>query len=212
MGVKMSRLAGLLVALVAATPAGAQTGGAKAPRPATVQIAPLAGYQFGGSFQSATFQDTFSMSPAPLYGGAIAVRVYESWHVEAQYVRATGDLEPSRGGAPSLGVTFERMMVGVQEEKGEKNTKFFGNALLGATRVLPELRSYKTSTRFTVTATLGVKQFIGENFGLRLEANAYWMRTSSSSGLFCGNGACLFAFSGDGFLQTSVLGGVILRF
>lgn len=194
---------GLVLAIVAAaTQSPAQT----------VQLAPFAGYGFGGSVQSAADGQTYSIKSGLAYGGSADFRISPAWRFEVLYSRQETKLESS-GLVPSVDMTVERYLAGFQEEKGEDGpTRVFGTLLFGATRFVPALPGSSGTTRFTGGLALGVKSFFSKNVGLRLEARGFFTSVKGSAGLACVNGSCLFAFSGSGLWQGDLSGGLILAF
>jgi hypothetical protein len=175
--------------------------------PSAVEIAPFAGFQFGGGFQTFSGQHT-SLGSGLDYGGTLDIRVAPTWCVEALYSRQSTEL----GGDDSpFGVTAERLMAGIVEEQGEPRSRFFGVALLGATRFKAGLPGYGSSTLFTIGLGLGVKQMMSENIGIRAEARGFYTITEAGGGIFC-SGGCLFTFSGSGLWQGDVTGGIVLSF
>jgi hypothetical protein len=177
---------------------------AEDPRGRTVQVAPFAGFQFGGAVydlrsRRAPFGTGFA------YGGTVDLRFADSWSVELLYSRQTTEL------AGPFDATIERYMVGLVEEHDHGRTKFFGVALTGATRFVPGPSGYGSAALFTVGVSLGVKHFLSERLALRAEARGFYAITESGGGLFC-RGGCLFVFSGSGLAQGDVSAGLSVGF
>jgi hypothetical protein len=178
----------------------------------TVQLAPFAGYGFGGSVQSADDGQSYSIKSGLVYGGTADFRISPGWRFEVLYSRQETKLESS-GLVPSLDLNVERYLAGFQEEKGADGpTRVFGTVLFGATRFVPALPGASGTTRFTAGLALGVKSFFSKNVGLRLEARGFFTSVKGSAGLACVDGSCLFAFSGSGLWQGDLGGGLILAF
>ena len=183
--------------MLAAVPAAAQT----------VDVSPFAGVQFGGSFRGPSGAAT-ALAVSLDYGATLGVKVAEEWGVEALYSRQPTRLE--RPGT-DLDVTVERYMAGVSEERGEGPTRFFGVALLGASRFVPSLSGYSYETRFTVALGLGVKRLFTETVGVRAEARVFYVFTEAGGTAFC-RGDCLFTFTGSGLWQADVTAGLVFAF
>ena len=179
-------------------------------RAQSVQITPFAGYAFGGSARDTVLDEKRSFDASFAYGGALDFRVGEGWRFELLYSRQETKL--AGGLSPSLDVTIERYLAGIQEEKGEENVRWFGTFWLGATRFVPGLSGYDAETRFGGGVGLGVKSFFSKNVGLRLEARGFYTLVKGEGGVFCVNGNCLFAFSGSGLWQGDLSGGLIFAF
>jgi hypothetical protein len=210
----MKRIACLGVSLIGlvvltAVPAVAQYGSSEPP---AVQLAGFAGYQFGGSVQSDALEQKVSFKSGLDYGGAVDFRIGETWRFEVYYLRQDTELEGP--GLDELGfdVKIERLMVGLQEEKGEGNVKWFGTLLAGATRYSPGDSSLSSDTRFSAGVGLGVKSFFSRNVGLRLEGHLFYTSVEGGGGVFCTAGRCAFRYSGSGIWQGDLAAGLIIAF
>jgi len=174
-----------------------------------VQIAPLAAWGFGGSVQNVETAEERSFDAAPVYGGALGIKVGEGWYAEGYFSRQSTNL----GGGiltPGIDVALERYLVGIQQETGTNpRVRWFGTFWLGATRFIPGLDEYGSELKFTGGLGLGVKTYFSDNFGLRLEVRGFYTVVKGEGGLACVNGACLFAFTGSGLWQGDVGGGLV---
>jgi hypothetical protein len=104
-------------------------------------------------------------------------------------------------------------MVGVKEEpETDGPVRFFGVALLGATRLVPGLDDIDSELRFAAGLSLGAKVRPAARVGLRFEARVFYTVVDSGGAVFCTNGTCLFRFSGSGIWQGDVAAGLVLRF
>lgn len=195
-----------IVFLAVTVPVRAQTFEAQA-----VQLAPLAGWGFGGSVRDVATGESRSFDAAPVFGGALDMKLGPGWNAELYFSRQQTKLGGG-GLAPSFDIAMERYLLGIQEEKGDERVRWFGTFWLGATRFVPGLDAYGSETRFTGGVGLGVKTFFTTNVGLRLEARGFYTVVKSAGGLLCVNGDCLFAFGGSGLWQGDVGGGLILAF
>ena len=197
------------LATVSVAPAAAQFGQSEPP---AVQIAGFAGYQFGGSVWSDVLQREFSFKSGLSYGGSLDFRIGQTWRFEVYYSRQDTELEGTGLGGPGFEVKVERLMFGLQEEKGEGNVKYFGTILAGATRFSPGDSDLSGDTRFSAALGLGVKSFFSKNVGLRLEGHAFYTSVEGGGGVFCGAGQCVFSYSGSGIWQGDLSAGLIIAF
>jgi hypothetical protein len=188
---------------------GAQFG---ADKPPAVQIAGFAGYQFGGSIFSETLDREFSFKSGVNYGGSLDFAIGQTWRFEIYYSRQDTQLEGAGLTDAAFDVKIERLMVGLQEEKGEGSVKFFGTLLAGATRYTPGDGTLSDDTRFSAGLGLGVKSFFTKNVGLRLEGHAFYTMVESGGGVFCTAGLCVFNYSGRGIWQGDLEAGLIIAF
>jgi hypothetical protein len=201
-------LGGLL--LLSATPLRAQ--GYQTDEGPTVQIAPFAGYHFGGSVWSEPLDRKYSFKSGLDYGGTLDIALGESWRFELLYLRQETSLESAGVAGPSFDITVERYMVGLEEEKGEGSVKVFGVLLAGATRFVPAFADAGSEIYFSAGLSLGVKSFFTKNVGLRLEGRAFYTLVEGGGQAFCGAGQCFFSFSGSGIWQGDFSGGLIIAF
>lgn len=181
-------------------------------RAQTIQLAPFAGYQFGGSFSSPALLADFSLESGLDYGGTMDIAINKTWRAEVLYSRQETKIGLDAPGANSFDITVERFMVGVMEERGEGKSRFFGVAHVGVTRFVPGLSGFDTGSHFTLSLGLGLKHFFSKNIGMRGEVRGFYTFTDTGGGVFCANGTCLFNFSGSGLWQGDVAGGLILAF
>jgi hypothetical protein len=188
--------------LVVAASAGAQT----------VQLAPFAGWQFGGSVLSPVLERSYSFKSGLVWGGTVDFATSEDWRVELFYSRQQTALHDSTGLELQYDVNVERYLLGIQQETGEGSVRYFGTLLLGATRFVPGVGSGDSDTRFTAGVGLGVKSLFSKHVGLRLEVRGFYTVVEKDGGVFCSNGTCLFAYSGSGIWQGDATGGLIFIF
>lgn len=193
-------LAGAL--LLAAAGAGAQT----------VQIAPFAGYQFGGSVLSPVLERTYSFRSGLAWGGTLDIGTGGGWRVELLYSRQETALRDATGTALDIDVNVERYLLGIQEETGEGSVRYFGTLLVGATRFVPAMVGAESDARFTAGIGLGVKSFFSKHVGLRLEVRGFYTVVEKGGGVFCTGGDCPFLYSGSSIWQGDASGGLIFAF
>jgi hypothetical protein len=176
-----------------------------------VQLAPFAAYQSGGSFYSPVYLEGYGLQGSLSWGGTLDVSVDGHWGIEALFSKQDTELKSSGGFGPPIEVSLERLMVGIQEEKGEERLRYFGTLLLGATRFSPRFAGYDSTTKFTGALGLGIKTFFTRNVGLRLEGRLFYTVVEAEGGAICA-GACLVSFTSSGLWQTDIGGGLIIAF
>ena len=208
-----------LAVLVAARAASAGEGGQLPPAGevepeavfgGAVEVSPFAGFQFGGSVNSTVNGRRVELGGGFAWGATVDIALVPGWRIELMYSRQETALE-SRGDVERVQMGVERYLAGVQEEQGDGRTRFFGTALIGATRFAPGLGGYDSDVRFTAAASLGIKHFVTPRLGLRAEARGFFVDVNSGGGIVCAGG-CLFVFNGDGLWQGDVTGGITLGF
>jgi hypothetical protein len=177
---------------------------------ADVELAPFAGVQFPGAVATANSGRTATFGIGVDYGAALDVAVADGWRVELLYSRQGTDLS-TRGGGGRFALDLERYFIGIEEEKGGPQTRFFGVFLAGLTRFAPGLEGYDSDVRATLGLSLGIKHALSDRFGLRAEGRAFFVNVDSGGGVLC-NGSCLFVFRGSGLWQGDLSAGVTLGF
>jgi opacity protein-like surface antigen len=179
----------------------------------SVQIAPLAGYGFGGRFFSDALDLEFKLKDSFDYGGALDLAVGKTWRLEFLYSRRDSELQAQGLPGFNLDLQVERFFVGLQEEVSPENrTRPFGTLLLGVTRFKPGFEGVAADDRFTVGVNLGFKSWLNKNFGIRVEGRAYYVLVESGGGILCSEGTCFIRISGSGLWQTNLSGGLVLAF
>jgi Outer membrane protein beta-barrel domain len=180
-------------------------------RAQTLQLAPFAGYQFGGSFKQVDTGIKHSLKSSLDYGGTLDLAIGKRWRLEFLYSRQETGLKGGNG-ASLFDLNLERYMGGIVEEKGEGSSRYFGAFLGGVTRFVPKVPGFGAKSNFTLGVSLGIKHFFSDHLGMRAEVRGLYTFTETDGGVLCSNGTCLFLFGGSGLWQGDVSGGVILAF
>jgi len=81
---------------------------------------------------------------------------------------------------------------------------------LGLTYLDPEKGN--SETEFSFSLGVGIKLMLSEWIGLRFEGRGFGTFTDGNGAVFCSNGYCAAARSGDMFWQFSAFSGLILAF
>jgi hypothetical protein len=178
-----------------------------------IELAPFAGLQFGGHLYNPNLATSFSIDEDAVFGATLDVALDENWRAELLFSRQDTELRAKEAGAPRFPQIVERYMVGIQEEQGPHGPfRFFGVALLGATRLAPGLSGADSELRFAAGLSLGAKVPASSRVGFRFEARGFYTVVESGGAVYCTNGTCLFRFSGSGIWQGDVTAGVVFRF
>lgn len=182
-------------------------------RAGEVELSPFAGLQFGGHLYNPNLATSFALDESAVFGATLDVALDDTWRLEVLFSRQDTELRSNQAGAPRFPQIVERYMVGIQEEQGPHGPfRFFGVALLGATRLAPGLSGADSELRFAGGLSLGAKVPASSRVGFRFEARGFYTVVQSGGAVYCTNGICLFQFSGSGIWQGDVTAGVVLRF
>jgi opacity protein-like surface antigen len=115
-------------------------------------------------------------------------------------------------GSRVLDLNIEYYHIGGTYGQAEGKVQPFVAGTFGATRMVPQQYGLDSETKFSLSLGGGVKLYLTEHVGLRLEGRWFGTMVSSNGGIFCSNGACLVTVQGDLFSQYTANAGVILAF
>lgn len=195
--------------LVGAGPVGAQE----------LEVTPFGGFGFGGTFE--LVDGDLAIDQAPRYGFIVDVPILERVQLEFRYGRQrTEVLEESDElfGASTLAfdLTVQHVLGGMLWEIQGGRLRPFISATVGAAGFAPGPADLVTEWRFAAGLGGGVKAFVSDHVGIRLEALALpALVDSGTRRLFCTSpaGRCFATVTDVSALyQGSVSGGLILSF
>jgi hypothetical protein len=195
-------------------PIGAQRRGRKANR--GIEIGGFYGYQFGGSFT--VYEGNANIIDTGNYGFflALPIPVRRGMQLELSYSRQDTRLELKRypsgikENLTDLVVEFYQIGGVNQFITPGSNLVPYGMFTLGATRYHPKNSSYTDDKwMFAVTLSGGVKIFVREKIGLRLQARLLLPINWGGAGIWFGSGGPQVGVSGgSSVLQGDVSGGL----
>jgi opacity protein-like surface antigen len=188
---------------------------------AGVELTPFIGYTGGGDFtntvtgQSLSLDETssygiilgFKQAPDPKQPGTAWLELYLSrQQTQLRFGSAASFVKPS------LDLDIEYYHIGGTYGQAEGKVQPFVAGTFGATRMVPQQYGLSSETKFSLTLGGGVKLYLTDHVGIRLEGR--WLGTvvSANGGMFCSNGACLVTVQGDMFSQYTANAGLILAF
>lgn len=186
----------------------------------SVEITPMGGYRFGGSFGLApTTADEASaeleVADAAAFGLHLGVMVSEDGEVEVLYSRQNTRLRAA--GFFTSEALFDLALETYQfggnyffRDAQERVRPYIGMGL-GLTRLIPEPGDLETENRFAASFAAGAKAYLGAHFGLRVEVRGFFTVLESESDIFCGR-RCFVRTTGSELSQAEVRGGLIFRF
>lgn len=87
----------------------------------------------------------------------------------------------------------------------------YGLFTVGATRFIPKNTPYNDEWRFSMIFGLGVKKYMGERMGIRLQTQLPFTWIDGGGSVTCGGGGCITTVGGSGIGQIDVGGGVFLK-
>jgi hypothetical protein len=168
-----------------------------------VEIGAFYGWRTGGGFSSADGQH-LSLDSAGAFGGVVDVNLHaDNFKIELLFSRQRSEIP----GVASLDV--DHIQAGVVQETGSPSVRFFGSALVGATRFAAA--GLDTNTRFSGSIGLGLKVFPAKHVGFRADVRGYLVLVDAQGGALC-SGGCVAYYSGTSFWQGELTAGVVLVF
>jgi opacity protein-like surface antigen len=202
----------LIFLLAAAVPIPARAG--------NVEITPFAGYTMGGEFtdavtgKSLSFDDTSSYGIMVDFKQAVDKEGGEPW-IELYYSRQQTKLKADQGpffGNPLFDVNIEYFHLGGTYGQATGKVKPFLVGTFGATHMTPKGEGLHSETKFSLSLGGGVKLYLSEHVGIRLDARWFGTLFNGSGTAFCSGGACLINVQGDVLSQYAANAGVVLAF
>lgn len=169
----------------------------------SVEIGGFYGWRTGGGFSSADGL-RLDLDSAGAFGGVVDVNLHNNnFKLELLFSRQHTEI----AGVATLDV--DHIQAGVVQETGSPAVRFFGSALVGATRFAAV--GLDTNTRFSASLGLGLKVFPAPHVGFRADVRGYLVLVDAEGGALCA-GSCVAYYSGTSFWQGELTAGVILAF
>jgi len=147
------------------------------------EITPYAGYRLQGDFEAAGTDDTFGdldveVEEGGVYGVLLDIPLSRNWAIEllanrqeSSFVLDEGLFDPET----DLGdVNLTYLHAGILFQWGDGQVNPFITGSLGIARIDPQFNNLDSDDRFSTSFGGGVKIFLADNVGLRLEARGYW--------------------------------------
>lgn len=187
-----------------------------AAEPPRLEITPLVGYRFGGTFEITASDAALEIDEAPANGLILNWRESAKTQWELLYTRQTSRAETTDGGpAAAVPVDLDVRVLqlgGTYQGDGDTLRPYLA-ATIGGTRIETDADS---DTFFSGSIGAGLMFRPTARVGLRVEARAYGTLTDSDTDLFCLLGGetnvCAVRVDGNVLAQVEVFAGVVLRF
>jgi len=179
---------------------------------AAMEITPMAGYRFGGGFET---EDGDSLDLGEGGSGALAID-FDYQHnsqIELFWSHQENSLTNPQGGQRfGLGIDYLHIGGTAVFPQGEIPVIPYIAGGLGVTRFDPDRSGTDSETRFSLSLGGGVRYFPFEHVGLRAEVRGCLTLLPDNGAMFCSNGACQVYLAGDALFQFEGLAGIIVRF
>lgn len=183
------------------------------------EITAYGGWQFGGV--AYVRAGDLKLKDAGNYGVIVDIGVRPGAQVELMYNRQDTELRLQE--AFGITRTLTDIVVdywlagGLMEVDRRGPARPFVSLGLGAVHYNPKEREIderpiSDEWQFAMALGLGVKYFVSERIGLRLQGHLWQGFTGTSGGIFCGTGGCSFGLGGWGPVQGDIAAGLTLAF
>jgi hypothetical protein len=175
------------------------------------------GWQLHGTAK--LYDGDLRINEAPNYGGKLSVALSTTVHVELSYMRSDteGSFYPYYG-TPSESIKFSSNYIqvgGVQEVNLDK-IRPFGTVALGTVIWAPKTNALSTKAQFHVALGGGVKIWLTDFLGIRIQGNMLMPMVFNGVGFGCGIGTGGSGCGGNLYtritpFQGEFSGGVIFK-
>lgn len=178
-----------------------------------LEVAPFAGYRFGGDFFELVTGQALDLDGAPSLGITVNIPLHNGLqfeglftHQEAHVVVPAGPFGPSARSR----ITVEHWQGGGLQEYDFGRVRPFLTGTLGLTRFAAPGDS---EIRFAVSAGGGVKLFPSRHVGVRLDGRVFatFVDMETRFGV-CGPRGCVLSFYADVLWQADFTAALVFRF
>lgn len=175
---------------------------------AHLEIGPMGGWRFGGTFDDSTGR-TYTAEPSGSWGGVMDIYGSPDAALEVLFSRQESSVR-SDGSLPVLlNYTLDHYQIGgLKEYEGERLRPFLAG-LLGWSHAKAGNQS---SDFFSVTLGGGAKYYFTSWLGVRTDLRCHLMFTNSAVAASSGPSGGSVSFAGEVFAQGEVAGGIFLAF
>ena len=190
-----------------------------------VIIAPFAGYRLGGDLTTDFGGGDVSIEDSVSYGVKISFPIHsvnafvEDTEVELIYSRQDSEISGESFGVTDVDFAIDNFLIGVKYHFYEEALfespwiKPYASGDVGFTRFSSSDGDVEEDLAFALAGALGTDFYIGEHFGIFVDAAIYGSFVSSGSGAVCSSGrGCAFVFDGSSFWQGQFSVGALIRF
>lgn len=183
-----------------------------------IQINPYANYFMAGRLNGYEADALFENGPD--FGLGLSYGLGRGKNIEVSYTIAASSAALRRNDIGTISeetnMTFGYIQAGYVQDimlkKPQADIRPFGLFTIGAAYLNPEDASYSTVWRFAAAIGGGLKYFITDRVGLRVQARMLMPLFFEGGGFYCGSGGCGAGVSTfTPLVQGDVGGGVVIK-
>jgi hypothetical protein len=179
----------------------------------TVQIAPIAGYRFGGDLFELATNRQVDLDGAPVLGGTVNVALEEGLSFEVLFTHQDARVAVSEGASKQLTharVVVDEWLAGGRQELGNGRARPFLSGLLGLTRYGVE---GDNEVRFAVSCAAGVLLDLARRLGLRVDGRVFTTFVDANArAAACAPGICVADINVNVVWQAEFSAGLVVTF
>lgn len=184
----------------------------------SIEINAFTGWQLNG--KANLYDGEFRIDDSQNYGGKLAIGVSTTTFIEVSYMRtdSEGQFFPYYSGSPGDKVPFSSnwIQVGGLQEMDLGRVDPYGTFALGLTVWSPKSSGYNSYTQFSMTVGAGLKIWLTDFLGIRLQASMLMPMVYNGVGFGCGIGTGGAGCSGGLYtritpFQGEFSGGIVFR-
>ena len=182
---------------------------------ADIEVTPIIGYAAGGAFQDAASGAVFEIGENRNFAIALDIKQTDDSQIELYYNRQRTLLNTGGVlfvGDPLFALDVQYFHLGGTYGTGEGNIRPYAVGTFGATHMDPKGKPLSAETKISLSLGGGVKLMPTERIGARFEARWFGTLVDGAGALFCIDGSCQVAVSGDVISQVVVNAGLVLAF
>ncbi len=183
-----------------------------------VEIAPLTGHRYGGSFEDANTAAKFEVGDAATYGLILDFDSEPDKQIEIFLSRQTTQMTTPGifTGSPLFDLTIDYYHIGglyMLPEDGSVPPFVhpFVSGTFGLTRMTPKHSDLTTENHLSLSLGGGAKFFLARNLGLRFDVRGIYTMLNGDTSIFC-SGGCTIKVNGTGFVQMEAGAALVMRF
>jgi hypothetical protein len=177
----------------------------------TVEVAPFAGYRFGGDLFELATNHPLDLDGAPAFGGAVSVEMSNGLWFEGLFTHQQTDVDLPGGpfGPPvRTRAVVNHWLAGGRQDLGTGRAQPFMTGFLGLTHYGAD---GDDEVRFTLGAGGGVKFPLARHLGLRLDGRVFTTFVDVDGAAAC-SGGCIVGLNVNVVWQAEFTAGLVLVF
>ncbi len=177
-----------------------------------VEVSPFYGFRFGGDFEDATTEETYSIQSSPTYGIMVDLPLGESGvRTELLWCRQETNIQfPGTEGPGLVDLTIDSWELGAIAEETKDDFVEYISAHVGLTHMAAG--GHGSDTRVNLSAGVGAKFFIKPNMALKAEVRGFCTFVDADATFISIDGSTVVHFSASTLWQGQVTIGLSVIF